>query len=570
MRLLVSDQDSGSLKEIVFPLSTNTSDKAAPQPSSILVYAREGAARHVQCMARVGDKGQWIMAVRKDGSVGLYENSSPAAPQPSAATSNVDKAEEQQVKDAADDKKKEKFGCPTIEGSDNRFPLIYEWPAHTATYPKPENAPKYEKGDNIVGLVEEYPGGIVITLSKEGKLTAYDVIAATMNNDNDNHHEKSMFSNKSLLGSVDLPGKQYTCIATHPSQPGVIAVAGNDIEMQVYGTDWEKEDGDQASKITPIWAPKNVKRDHLDLPVPVWIEKLFFLEDPERVEPISSIPWSYIGEEDNENKKEYQLTTKIATVTHHGEVRIYDPVKRQRPVKRLTLVPNGEFLGTAGLGKIKFNVPKNTIQEEDEEEDLYSTTPLSLLVADRTTSIFVVNIDPSDQTNIKMTGKLHGATGAIGAFANFAQPIDYTKQKEKNMTKNDTDQYVVTGSLDRFVRVYDASSRKQVAKVFAGTRPTGIVVLDGFETLYGEGYDGETVEKKERRKQEKEDEDLWSKLDKAEDMNDQSEDDEDDEADYEEDEEVIIEEEEDENPKPTPKKRKAVKNSKKNDKKQKK
>lgn len=84
-------------------------------------------------------------------------------------------------------------------------------------------------------------------------------------------------------------------------------------------------------------------------------------------------------------------------------------------------------MGIAGVGRFHFNIPeaKEASQGDDddeEEEDIYSTTPLSLLVADRKTSIFVVDVDPKDQSHIKMVGKLHGATGSVGAFATFAQP----------------------------------------------------------------------------------------------------------------------------------------------------
>lgn len=585
MRLLITDQDSGSLKEVVFPKTANTSDKAAPQPSSVLVYARAGAARHAQSMLRVGEKGQWIMVARKDGSVCLYDASSPAAPaaleeeeqQQEDEEEGEKETEENGEKNKKQDKstketKKEKFGCPTLEGSDDRFSLVYEWPANTSIYPKPADAPKYDRGDCVVGMVEEYPGGIVMSLSKEGKLVAYDVIAATMGSSLSAEEKSasssgSVFSNKTVLGSVRLPGKNYTTIAAHPSQPGVIAVAGKEIELQVYGTDWEKEEEEEeedslSKKITPIWAPKNVKKDHLGIASPIWIEKVFFLEDPSRTEPISSVAWAYIGEEEENTegkKKEYEFKTKISTVTHHGEVRIYDPSVRQRPVKRLTLVPNGEFLGVADVGKVHFNIPVNNEsddkedkkEEDDEDEELYSSTPLSLLVADRKTSTFVVNIDPADQTNLKMVGKLHGATGAISTFATFAQPLDTTtaannKDPSAPKSQNETEQYLVTGSLDRFVRVYEANSRKQVAKVFVGTRPTGIVVLDGFETSYGEGYDGETIEKTEKRKQEKEDDEMWSKLGKAEELNVEDEDMEDYEEAEEEEEEVIIEEDESE------------------------
>lgn len=109
----------------------------------------------------------------------------------------------------------------------------------------------------------------------------------------------------------------------------------------------------------------------------------------------------------------------------------------------------------------------------------------------------------------------------------------------------------MTGSLDRFVRIYEVTTRKQVAKVYVGTRPTGIVVLDGFEKSYGPGFDGETVEKVAKRKQEKEDDELWSKLGNAEDI-----DDDEDEDMEEEEEEVIIEDDEDD----SKKKRKSNKN----------
>lgn len=94
MRVIVTDQDSGSLKgmskkekpllykqqlyfhfltknffrneiEITFPFNTNTSDKIAPQPTSIYIYGKAGFGRHVQAISRVGHEGQWVSFKKK-------------------------------------------------------------------------------------------------------------------------------------------------------------------------------------------------------------------------------------------------------------------------------------------------------------------------------------------------------------------------------------------------------------------------------------------------------------------------------------------------------------------------
>lgn len=397
--------------------------------------------------------------------------------------------------------------------------MIYEWPAHTATNPLPEDAPKHARGDSIVGLAEEYPGGIVMTLSKEGKLVAYDLLAASMSQKQDsaNDEEKnkeSTFSSKTVLATQNLPGKEYTCLAVHPSRPGIIAVAGNEVEVKVYGADWENEDKEK-EVLTPLWQPRNVKRDELGLKIPIWVESVFFLEEPSNTSPIGT-SWGYLDEDDEEEKKKkFTFTTKLATVTHHGEVRIYHPEKSPRPVTRLRLTQrDGDFLSIAGVGKLHYN-KEDTVEkgnEDDDNEDIYSATPLSLLVTDRKTSTYVVNIE--DNTRLKMVGKLHGATGSIGALAQYTQPAA-TDGEGVESYENGAQQYVVTGSLDRFVRVYDPDTRRQAAKVYVGTRPTGVIVLDGFEK--DGGYDGETEERVKRQREEAEDEALWSKLDKAED-----------------------------------------------------
>lgn len=383
-----------------------------------------------------------------------------------------------------------------------------------------------------------------MTLSKEGKLVAYDLIAASMSGnakEGEESKDDAIFSSKTVLGTEKLPGSDYTCIAVHSSQPGIIAVGGNEVELQVYGADWETEEGEEEpkSRLTPLWKPKNVKRDELGLKVPVWIHSIFFLEDKSNTEPISTA-WSYLDEDDEEEKKKkFTFTTKIATVIHHGEVRIYDPEKNLRPITRLRLLEKeNEFLSTAGVAKLHFNQPQDSEKKDDneEEEDIYSTTPVSLLVTDRKTSTYVVTIE--DNTKLKMTGKLHGATGSIGALTQFAQP---QKSKGEAATcTNASPQYVATGSLDRFVRVYKPDTRQQVSKIYVGTKPTGIIVLDGFE--HEGGYDGETEEKLKRQREEAEDDLLWNKLDKAEGEEEEGES---------EDEPI----EEDEEPAPQPKKK---------------
>lgn len=449
--------------------------------------------------------------------------------------------------------------------------MIFEWPANTATIPLPESAPKSQRLDSVVGLKEEYPGGPVITLSKGGRLVAYDVLAAYMASQenpqkaesSDKKDDENFFVSKTIIGSVDLLDTVITqstdtkkdkkrkedlangianndlgfmSLDTHPSQPGVLAIGGNEYELQVYGTDWAAEK--DTDKLTLLWEAKNVKKDTLGLRVPVWIESIFFLEDQASKQPVNRDEWSLL-----DDRKSFKLTTKIATVTHHGEVRIYDPVQRQRPITRFRLTKaDDDFLSIAAVGKVDFNIPKSAIKkvqetiddleenkknEDDieEDEELYTTTPTTLLVTDRKSSTYVVNI--TDNTKLSMAGKLHGSMGSVDTLAHFYQ-------KEENMhffpkysyeslesssdyenASSTVPQYVVAGCLDRYVRVYDPTTRKQLGKIYTGTRPTGIVVLDGFEK--DGGYDGETEERVKRQREEEEDNLLWSKLGNAED-----------------------------------------------------
>lgn len=381
--------------------------------------------------------------------------------------------------------------------------------------------------------------------------------------ESNNNQDENFFVSKTIIGSVDLldtiitqstdtkkekKRKEdlangitnndlgFTSLDTHPSQPGVLAIGGNEYELQVYGTDWTAEK--DTDKLTLLWEAKNVKKDQLGLRIPVWIESIFFLEDQSLKSPVNRDEWSLL-----DDRESFKLTTKIATVTHHGEVRIYDPVQRQRPITRFRLTKaDDDFLSIASVGKVDFNIPKSVIKkvqekiddleenkksddDVEEDEELYTTTPTTLLVTDRKSSTYVINITDNN-SKLSMAGKLHGSMGSVDTLAHFYQ-------KEENMhffpkyayesiesssdyenASNNVPQYVVAGCLDRYVRVYDPTTRKQLAKVYTGTRPTGIVVLDGFEK--DGGYDGETEERVKRQREEAEDDLLWSKLGNAE------------------------------------------------------
>lgn len=308
--------------------------------------------------------------------------------------------------------------------------MIRDWSIGTATSPK-EDA-KDDKPDAVIELVM-LAKGTAISCSRMGKVVKYNITEGT---------SESMI----IKGPLDA-------FTIHPNQPNIVAVGGQERETEILELDWTKEE--QKS----IWAARNVKNDRLHLRVPVWVKRIYFLEQEE--------------EEQQHSQKTDDVVYKFLVVTRYGQFRLYDTKLGRRPRQDIKISEHPISVCQRGTG---------------DKTD-------TVVASDTKTSTYVVDI-----ASLKMKGKLAGATGAVQALSAYADKLSSS--------------VMATGGLDRYLRVFDLETRSVAAKVFTGTQITAVLVLDGFKEEEDKAIFG-SDKKRERESDEAENDELWNELDQV-------------------------------------------------------
>ncbi|CCH46178.1 putative WD repeat-containing protein [Wickerhamomyces ciferrii] len=169
---------------------------------------------------------------------------------------------------------------------------------------------------------------------------------------------------------------------------------------------------------------------------------------------------------------------KFITTTGHGQVRKYDTSHGRKPVldKKISDKPLVRVVTTS---------------KEDE-----------IICADTHVTTALFNVEKGN-----LIAKFKGNVGAVEALSSHI-----TEDSE----------LLVTGALDRYIRIFDIRSREQVAKIYIGSKISAVWLLSDEET---EGEikirtDAEKTKKKSRKQIEQEDEgnedEVWDELDKIE------------------------------------------------------
>lgn len=252
---------------------------------------------------------------------------------------------------------------------------------------------------------------------------------------------------------VQLPeGKNIETLEACPHDDGVFAYGGKENDLRIVRIFKSGKKLTVLKSVEVLFAAKNVKNDHLDLRVPIWINKIRFL-------PLES-------------------SFKLVTATNYGQLRIYDTDHGKKPL-------HDYQIGTNPLITLNFvgsNHDEVVVSDNKNVVAKYSLTSIDKK-AFKTNSATAGDIIKSVP---KLLGKYQegGNTGAIFGVESFK------------------DEYLATGGLDRYLRVYDLGSRSIVAKVFVGCQVSDIIFLEGEEPE-------STVEEVN---QEEENDALWEEL----------------------------------------------------------
>lgn len=255
---------------------------------------------------------------------------------------------------------------------------------------------------------------------------------------------------------VELPGgKPIDALEACPSQPGVFAYGGKENDLRIVKVFEAGKKIKLLKSVEVLFAAKNVKNDHLDLRVPIWITKIRFLPAKD--------------------------SFKLITATRYGQLRIYDTNHGRKPAHDYQVCTNPiitlNFAGT-NFDEVIISDNKNMVARHS----LVSIDKKAFKTNSATAGDIVKPVP-------RLLGKYQegGNTGAIFGVLCFK------------------DTFVATGGLDRYLRVYNLESRELVSKVYVGSQIADILFLE----------EEEEEESEDEVDEEEENNALWDELESS-------------------------------------------------------
>lgn len=240
----------------------------------------------------------------------------------------------------------------------------------------------------------------------------------------------------------------------HPTQPGVAAVGGrsigpkiikvlstsqyesstvidnaNFVERTLEGSDY---------RVWRVWDSEGKVGDSFSYSAQVWVSDLAFWD----VEIPSSQGW------------------RLATATRYGQIHIYNTTAGSKPI---FVIPVSDH-------------PLTNIRLNQEGSQLFFVD----------TQDIIGKVDPFLGILIEKYRISAGSAWYIDTFDSF---IDMQEQNDNhvrddngmsNLNNNSNKSVIVTGGLDRYLRIYDYRKELQLKrKVYIGCTVTAVIVLDG-------------------------------------------------------------------------------------------
>ncbi|ORY87659.1 hypothetical protein BCR37DRAFT_390192 [Protomyces lactucae-debilis] len=276
-----------------------------------------------------------------------------------------------------------------------------------------------DEEESCVALV--YALGILCLCTTAGRLWAFDLSSKAQTVPRFNY-------------SLPAP---IGAFCAHPRLPGLFAFGGKENDLQVWKTD--AQEGHAWTSMKPFWKAKNVKNDHLDLRVPVWISGIAFL--PSQAESPKAL--------------------KLVTSTMYGQLRVYTTDKARRPVHQ---VEPGEYAIQAMLHVT-----------EDE-----------VIVRDTHANVMHVSL-ANTTSHAKVLGTYKGFSSSVSSV-------------------DTADGWVVAGSLNGYVRVYDLQKHTCQATVYLddSRKVVQVLFLDHLEV------------QEVKEEEDEEEEDVWDGIEEVE------------------------------------------------------
>ncbi|RCK55536.1 Ribosome biogenesis protein NSA1 [Candida viswanathii] len=402
MKFIVSADDTGAAKEVICNRGTDTSKQDAIQPIAINNYFTEpSASLKTRIIHLLSFNYQYVITTRLGGQVSVYDM-------------NEEEDEEE---------------------SEEKYKLLHNFELPVGKDDKPIALAKVEILESVIVAFESSKIFLI--------------------------HINDKFNFKPL--EISIPeAKPISAFTVNPQAENIIAIGGKEFDLQVVqlfntsinSTIFKKKNYEKEFVPKVVFKAKNVKNDHLDLRVPIWITNILF----------------------SKADKGYKLITS----TRYGQVRLYDTTEGRKPRKDYQVTD--KQIVTLSYAN-------------DEQSEIIITDTHSLMAKYSLTKIdekgYKTNsasagdiVKPVPKLLGKYTGGNTGATFGVQVYEDI----------------------VAFAGLDRYLRVFGVKSREILAKVYLGVEVTSLLVLDD------EDEEDEETRKRKRDEQE-EDEELWNELD---------------------------------------------------------
>lgn len=380
MKVIVAANDTGAIKEVVFNRGTDTSKQDGVQPISVKNFCVDETTR-TRVLQMVNFCNKYVVASRLGGRVCFYDL-------------------ENHSDDVTDEDKYKlvhSFQLQGLESTDKSIALI-----------------PFEDEEVIVVAFES---GKVFFINADGD--SFDVAPIEIQ-----------------LGEK-LP---LSVFVANTQEPGVFAYGGQEVDIKIVrlfesSIDFKKvfknNNGgkEDVIKSQVLFSGKNVKNDHLDLRVRVWITGIRFLES-------------------NSSK-----SFKVITTTRYGQLRLYETGEGKRPRHDYQLCEKP--------------ILTLNIANEDQTEVIITDThsligKFSITQVDaRGFQMHSASAGNIVKPTLKLLGKyLGGNTGAT-----FGTDVV-------------EDEMFAAAGLDRYFRLFDIESREVIAKIYLGVEASSLLLLD--------------------------------------------------------------------------------------------
>ncbi|KAI3403718.1 NSA1 [Candida oxycetoniae] len=416
MKVLVSSDDTGGAKLAIFKRGTDTSKQDAIQPEAITncliqPYSNYGS----RIIHLLNYNYQYLIASRYGGILSIFDFE--------------EKEEKENDKANKDDANEE---------------TLFE---HLHDYRIP-----VEKDDKPVALVKAEKLDSVFVAYESGKVFVIYI---------------GDFKFEPLLINLSNSGP-ISAFTNNPRRENVFAYGGKENDLQIVelydakvnSTIFKKEDYRLVFSPKTIFKAKNVKNDHLNLRVPIWITNVLFFSDKKEG-----------------SCKHYNLITS----TRYGQLRIYDTAHGRRPIKDFQVAEK----------------PIVTLTFASEEENEVIVTDTHNMIAKY--SLTQID-DKAFKTNSASAGNIiKPVPKLLGKFTGGNTGATFGVQIHEELA--------TFAGLDRYLRVFDLDTRQVLAKVYLGVEASSLLIIDDED-------EEDEDQKRKREEEEAEDEQMWDQLNK--------------------------------------------------------